>query len=105
PFAGAGRALVEMAEGTFDVEADGGQALRKGVMDLAGDTGALLGAGEAEALFGEAGAFDGDAELVGDGGEKGELVVAELPVGGPGDVHDAEGAALEADGDSGVEAE
>ncbi len=89
----------------FEVQRDRGEPLRERVVDLAGDPGALLGAGQPGALVGQPRALDRDPDLIGDGGEEAQLLAGQLPPGGAGDVHDPEGLVAEVEGDAGVEAE
>ena len=93
---------ADIADGGLDLQGDRGEALRKGVVNLPSQSRAFVAAREHRALLGQAGAFDGHADLQSDGAEKSELVCFEAAHGRRGDVHDAEWLLLEREGDGSV---
>src|SRR5713226_9983916 len=87
--------FAELAEGAFDVEGNSGQSLGQGVVDLAGEVSAFLGASQLGAFIGEPGPLNGDTDLIRNRRQQVEFSIGQPAPGGTGDVEDAQRLVLE----------
>ncbi len=87
--------FAELAECAFNVEGNSGQSLGQGVVDLAGEVSAFLGAGQLGAFIGEPGPLNGDTDLIRNRRQQVEFIIGQPAPGGTGDVEDAQRLVLE----------